>query len=168
MHQESIILSRREMYLLQDVMSSNFSQVWFRLSTPVNLRPNPFSPTRRTSFLSTTFTTNIFPVSLSLNLSPIFKLSTVFFTTPSPLSTSLVHITLLNGELNFERLPLRLFPSFQILLQAEKDLSPIRTKSKPTHDFLLQTDSSLRVLIITLSSCTPQKKGHQFGVLGRP
>ena len=32
------------MALLQDVMSSNFSQVRFKLSLPVNLRPKPFFP----------------------------------------------------------------------------------------------------------------------------
>ena len=91
-------------HFLQDSLSSSFSHVCFKLSTPVNLRPNPFSPTRRTSFLSATFTTNIFPVSLSLNLPPIFKMSTCFFTIPSPRSPSLLFMTPFNGGLKFERL----------------------------------------------------------------
>ena len=64
-------------------MSSNFSQVCFKLCLPVNLRPKPFSPSRQSVSLSISILTMyIFPVVLSLNLSPIF------IVTPSPFSTS--------------------------------------------------------------------------------
>ena len=80
--QESIILACQEKRLLQDFTSSSFSQVRFRTSTLVNLLPSPSSPSRTTSSLSTNLTTYIFPVVLSLNLSPIFGMA------PSPLFTT--------------------------------------------------------------------------------
>ncbi len=54
-------------------MSSNFSQVCFKFVLPVNLRPKPFSPSRQSVSLSISILIMyIFPVILSLNLSPIF------------------------------------------------------------------------------------------------
>ena len=68
--------------LLQDFMSSNFSQVLIKLFLSVNFRPKPFSPSRKSvpspiSF----FMTYIFPVFLSLNLSPIFSTTSSLFLT---------------------------------------------------------------------------------------
>jgi hypothetical protein len=72
-----------EMVLLQDVTSSNSSQVRFKLCLPVNLRPRPFSPSRKSVSLSISILMMyIFPVVLSLNLSPIFIIA------PSPFLTS--------------------------------------------------------------------------------
>lgn len=83
MHQESIILVWREIYLLQGFISSNFSQVRLKLFLPVNLRPKPFSPSRQSVSLPISiFMMYIFPVALSLNLSPIFSMA------PSPFLTS--------------------------------------------------------------------------------
>ena len=68
-----------ERYLPYDVMSSNFSQVRFKLCLPVNRRPKPFSPSRQSvSLLISILMMYIFPVVLSLNLSPNFIIA------PSP------------------------------------------------------------------------------------
>src|SRR4030042_3845327 len=68
--------------------SSSFTHVCFRLSLPVNLRPKPFSPSRKNVSLPISILMiYIFPVVLSLNLSPIF------ITAPSPFLGSCETIT---------------------------------------------------------------------------
>ena len=74
--------SEKKSNLLQDFISSNFSQVLIKLFLSVNFRPKPFSPSRKSvpspiSF----FMTYIFPVFLSLNLSPIFSTTSSLFLT---------------------------------------------------------------------------------------
>jgi len=73
----------------QDSLSSSFSHVRCRFPSSVILRPIPFSPSKRTVYLlSIHFKMYIFPVCLSLNLSPIFRLVGFITTTFSIFTTS--------------------------------------------------------------------------------
>ena len=73
---------KRKIFISRSYVS-NFSQVRIKLLLLVNLRPRPFSPSRRRVLPSmSVLMIYIFPVILSLNLSPIFSMTPPSLLTP--------------------------------------------------------------------------------------